>query len=173
MLLWNDVRFAFRQLRKSPGFTFTVILTLALCIGANTAIFSVIDAVFLRPLPYPQADRLAMVCSVYTRGGSSEDTDVSQDGTRWEMVRDHVPLLDAAPYSAGSGGVNLAVGREAQYVQQQRVAAGFFRVLGVAPAIGREFTRDEDVPNGPPVAILSYGLWQRLFQADSAAIGKT
>ncbi|MEO8027581.1 MAG: ABC transporter permease, partial [Bryobacteraceae bacterium] len=171
MPLWKDLRYATRQLRKSPGFALTVVLTLAFCIGANTAIFSIIDAVFLRPLPYPAADRLAMVCSVFSKG-TLEETQSSQDGTQWEMVRDHVPLLDAAPYSEGSGGVNLAVGNSAQYVQQQRVGAGFFRILGVPPAIGREFTREEDVPNGAPVVVLSHGLWQRLFQGDPAAIGR-
>jgi predicted permease len=172
MSLWNDTRFALRQLRKSPGFALIVVVTLALCIGANTAIFSIIDAVFLRPLPYPQADRLALVTTAFTRG-SLENARTSQDGASWELVRDHANLIDAAPYSEMIQGVNLAVGDSAQFVQQQRVGAGFFRVLGVAPAFGREFTREEDVPGGPALAVLSHALWQRLYHGDPTVIGRS
>src|ERR1017187_4891056 len=88
MALWSDLRFAFRQLRKAPGFTLIVIGTLALCIGVNTAIFSVLDAVLLRAAPYPEKDRLAVVVTA-TRGDGAEDIDTSQTGALFEAVRDH------------------------------------------------------------------------------------
>src|ERR1035438_9420068 len=98
MALWSDARFALRQLRKAPGFTLIVIGTLALCIGVNTAIFSVLDAVLLRGAPYPQPDRLAVVVTA-TRGGGAEDIDTSQTGALFEAVRDHVPGLDVAAHA--------------------------------------------------------------------------
>jgi predicted permease len=167
----GDVRFGLRMLRKNPAFALTAILTLALCIGANTAIFSVVDAVLFRQLPYPQPDRLAWI-STLQRSPQGESEETSVDGRTWEIIRDHVRSLDVAVYSGGSNGVNLAVsGTGAQYVQQQRVSAGFFRVLGVAPLIGREIQSEEDRPGGPAVAVLSYALWRRAFASDPALVG--
>ena len=147
-------------------------LTLALCIGANTAIYSVVDRVLLRPLPYPQPERLAQVITRFERGGGDQ---IGQTGGTWEALRAGVTSLDLATTSGGFGtiGVNLVVGQHAEYVAQQRVSAGFFHVLGVAPARGREFTADEDRPNGPAAAVLSHRLWLRLFNGDAAAIGRS
>src|ERR1035441_3924776 len=102
MSLWSDTRFALRQLRKNPAFTLIVIGTLALCIGVNTAVFSVLDAVLLRSAPYPGPDRLAMVVTAY-RGGGAEDIDTSQTGALYEAVRDHIPTLDVAAYAEPAG----------------------------------------------------------------------
>ncbi len=169
MLLWHDLRFAFRQLRKTPGFTAIVLATLGLCIGANTAVYSVLDAVLLRPAPYPQPERLAMVVTEWRRGGQ-QDVNTSQTGGQFEVVRDGVPELDVAA-SGGSNGANFASGGRLEYVRQQRVSAGFFRVLGVAPQVGREFTRAEDVAGGPALAVISHDFWQRIFLGDPAALG--
>ena len=169
--MWSDIRFAARQLRKAPAFAFTVVGTLALCLGANAAIYTVVDRLFLRPLPYPEASRLAMLVQVVEKGGISE-TDNSQTGQMWEIVRDHATFLDGAVYGMTSG-VNLAAGGRVEYVAQQRVSAGFFRVLGVLPQIGREFRRQEDVPGGPPLAILSHGLWKRDFFGEPGIVGRT
>ena len=167
MRVWLDLRYALRMLRRAPSFSTIIVLTLALCIGANTAIFSVIDATLLRPLPYPDPDRLAgIVTHGKHEGGEFDQSD--QTGATWEVIRDHATDIDAAAYSDGAGGVNFAAGGTAQYVQQQRVGAGFFRVLGVPPLIGREFTRDEDRPGGPAVVILSYHFWRRVFLRRSA-----
>src|SRR5947207_4592049 len=106
MALWNELRFSLRQLLKSPGFSLTVMATLALCIGVNTAIFSVLDAVLLRPIPYPEPDRLALLVTA-ARGQTSEETANSQTGSLYEAVRDHAAGLDCAAYS-GTGGVNFA-----------------------------------------------------------------
>lgn len=146
-------------------------LTLGLCVGANTAIFSVVDAALLRPLPYPQPDRLAHLVIRY-HGREGEDVETGQDGQMWEMVSRHAGALDCAALSGEASGVNLAAGEGPEYVQQQRVSAGYFRVLGVPPSLGREFSADEDRPGGPAVAVLGHGLWRRVFGADPKVIGR-
>jgi len=166
-----EIRYALRLLRRTPLVSGIIILTLALCIGANTAIFSVVDATLLRPLPYPEPGRLVQIAR-HVRAPGYEGDDTGEDGRTWEMVRDHAGLLDAAVYGSTSG-VNLAASGGVQFVQQESVGAGFFRVLGVQPMIGREFTREEDRPGGPAVTVLSHHLWKRIFNADPAAIGKS
>jgi hypothetical protein len=170
MSLWLDFRYALRMLRRSPSFSAIVILTLALCIGANTAIFSVIDATLLRQLPYPEPGRLAEIVLHFRYHGEESDQRYQTNAT-WELVRDHATDLDSAAYSSGTAGVNFATGGRAQYIQQQRVASGFFRVLGVPPMLGREFTRDEDRPGGLAVVVLSHHFWRRVFHEDPAIVG--
>lgn len=171
--LWRDVKYAVRVLRRTPAFTLTAIATLALVIGANTAVFSLADAILLRPLPYPHPDQLGML---EVEGKSTKGTShwESHDGTTWEVVRDGVSAVDVAVI-AGSFGhdVNLVVNNAALSVSQARVGSGYFHVLGVAPAFGREFTRDDDRPGGPAVCVLSYKLWQRVFAGDVGAIGQS
>jgi predicted permease len=171
MILWNNLAFAVRQLRKSPAFTITILATLALCIGANAAIYSIVDTLFLRPLPYPEPERLVML-GTSERKGAISHFDTGQDGSDWEIIRDHASLLDSAVYG-GADGVNLYTGNHVEYVQEQRVSENFFGVLGVRPLIGREFTRQEDVPGGPKLTVLSHGLWQRVFHGDSSIVGRT
>src|SRR5579863_6653805 len=120
MNLQLDMRYALRLLRRTPLVSGIIILTLALCIGANTAIFSVIDATLLRPLPYPEPDRLAGIVTHF-RYHAEEGDQRGQTGATWELVRDHATDLDAAVYSDGASGVNFASGGTAQFVQQQRV----------------------------------------------------
>ncbi|HEV3201753.1 MAG TPA: ABC transporter permease [Bryobacteraceae bacterium] len=171
MTLWRDVRIAFRQLRRSPGFTLVVLATLGLCIGVNTAIYSVLDAVLLRPAPYPQPDRLAMVTTEYWHNGG-EYTKTRQTGSLFEAVRDGAPDLDVAASSAGESGANFSAPGHLEYIRQQRVSAGYFGVLGVPPQYGREFLRTEDVAGGPAITVLSFDFWQRVFQANPAVLGK-
>jgi predicted permease len=170
MPLWNDCRFALRQLRKTPGFTLIVLGTLGLCIGANTAVYSVLDAVLLRPAPYPEAERLLLPALTWQYKGKS-GTVSAYNGAMFESVRSGAPYLDAAAYS-GSSGVNFSAGNRSEYVQQQRVSSGFFRVLGVAPRLGREFSESEDVPGGPPLVVLSDSFWRRAFQGDPGVLGR-
>src|SRR6267142_4590014 len=154
----RDFRYAVRVLVKSPVFAVTAILTLALCIGANTAIYTVVDRVLLRALPYPHPERLAMIVRHYQ--GISED-DVSQNGHTWVALRQGAAAsVDVAAIGLG-GNVNLVANGQAMSVVQQRVSAGYFRVLAVAPAVGREFTDDEDRPAGPAVAARRR-LWREL-----------
>jgi|HubBroStandDraft_3_1064219.scaffolds.fasta_scaffold16794_1 predicted permease len=167
----RNLRFALRQLRQDPVFAAAAILTLALAIGANTAIFSVVDAALLRPLPYPDPERLAEVSTV-VRGAGFEELHTAQDGGTWEVVRDQADKLDRAVFSAGASGANFALAGRAEHLQQQRVSAGFFRVLGVAPLLGREFSPEEDRAGGPAVVLLSHALWRRAFGADPRAVGR-
>jgi len=170
--LTRDVRFALRLMRRSPAFTATAVLTLALAIAINTAVFSVVDAVLLKPLPYPQPSKLALVTTTRRAAGAVE-TDHGQTGATWLAMHDRAATVDAAVYSTWPTGVNLTGSGQASYVQQQRVGAGFFTVLGVAPMIGREFTPDEDRPGGSPAAILSHALWRAMFNSDPAVINRT
>jgi predicted permease len=169
--LVRNVRYALRLFRRAPGFTAAAVATLALCIGANTAIFSVVDAVLLRPLPYPQPERLALVGMSQKYKGITRD-DNSFTGEGWFLVRDQARAFDAACYTGISSGANFSFGRSAEYVRQQRVGAGFFRVLGVAPLFGREFTPAEDRPGGPAIAVLSYGFWKRALHGDAGVLGR-
>ncbi len=143
-MLVDDLRLGCRQLIKSPGFSATAILTLALAIGANTAVFSLVDAVLLKPLPYPQPERLALVSLVVTRNGAIVNEGTSHSGAVWEAIRDQVDALDAAVLSGLSARVSMVANRVALPVAPQRVSASYFRVLGVAPAMGREFAAEED-----------------------------
>ncbi len=167
----RDLRFAARVLSKSPLFTVSAVLTLALCIGVNTAIYTVVDRVLLRPLPYPEPDRLVQIVTLFD--GRTGDDGAGQTGSTWEHLRDGVTSLDlAASASAFGSGVNMVAHGQAEYVRQERVSAGFFRVLGVTPLLGREFSLEEDRPNGPGAAILSDGVWRRTFGADPAIVGR-
>jgi predicted permease len=168
----HDLRYAFRLIRQNWGFSLTVIAILALCIGANTAVLAVVNGAMVRPLPYPQPERLAQVVLIFQHQGASE-TDDSHDGRTWEVIRDRVPSLDAAVYSDWATGVNLGVEGSGVYVRQQRVSAGFFRVLGVHPAMGREFTADEDRAGGPAAVMLSHALWHKYFHGDAGVIGRS
>ena len=167
----RDLRYAARVLRKSPTFTAAAVATLALCIGANTAIFSVVDAVLLRPLPYPQPERLFSVARHF-QGKGSEATRRICGAALGRRCATMPRYVDAAVFSDGSMGVNFAAGGRVEYVKQQRVSAGFFRVLGIAPLIGREFSADEDRPGGPAVTVLSYALWKRVFRGDPSIVGQ-
>jgi macrolide transport system ATP-binding/permease protein len=165
-----DLRYAIRRLRKSPGFLLVAVLTLALGIGANTAIFSVVNALMLRPPPYPKPDRLGALITHRNSPEGVEDDD-SADGDTYLLVRDQVPAVTAAAYGM-EGGVNLQAGSSVQYVQQLRVSSKYFDVLGIPPLFGRGFTPEEDRPNGPAVAVLSNSLWRTTFHSDPHIVGR-
>lgn len=169
--LIQDGKYAMRQLRRNPGFTATVIVTLALAIGANTAIFSIVNALMLKHLPYPEPDRMG---TIYTRvtGTRASDERHHIDGEQWELLRDNVPALISGLSSILDSGVNLQAGSNVQYVHEIRVSAHYLDVLGLEPAIGRNFTEDEDRPHGPQTVILSDRLWRGLFQADPRIVGQ-
>lgn len=168
----RNARFALRTLVRSPLYAGTFILTLALCIGIGTAVFSVVDAVLWRPLPYPSPEKLAHV-DLYDPAVGWEPGGTFLDGRSWERIRDEAAFLDRSVYSEWVRGVNLTTGATAAFVDQQRVGAEYFRTLGVPPLMGREFTPAEDVSDGPLVAILSHGLWAGTFQADPEILGTT
>jgi len=172
----RDLKYALRQLRRNPGFTLTVLLTLGFAIGANTAVFSMVNALLLRPLPYPQPERLGSLVSHYdgftSKGAAITEDDSSADGETWELVRDNVPAVISG-VTSGAAGVNLQAAANVRYVREQRVSAGYFEALGVRPMLGRSFTADEDRPNGAKVVVLSYEIWQTVLGSDTEALGKT
>ena len=161
-----DLRFASRRLRTSPGFAAVGVLTLALGIGASTAIFSAVNPILFAPLPYPQARRVVMVSDVGSDGGTIDVT----FGTFRELrarSRSFDALAVARPWQPTITGLT-----EPERLDGQRVSDAYFRVLGILPAIGRDFQTDDDQFRGPKVAILAHGLWQRRFSSDSAVIGR-
>jgi predicted permease len=168
--IFRDLRFAWKQLCKNPGFSVVVILTLALSIGANTAIFSVVDALLLRPLPYPEPQRLGSLMQRIS-GPANRTYPVSIDRDTWRQLHDNVPAVTAA-VASGTGGVNLETSGRAQYVHGQRISSGYFDVLGVRPMLGRTFTAAEDTAGGPSAVVLSYNLFKNTFDADPNIVGQ-
>ncbi len=167
----QNLKLAARQLRRDPGFTATVIFTLALSIGANTAIFSIVNALMLKNLPYARPERMG---TIYTRvtGPRASDERHHLNGEQWELLRDNVPALISAISSPRSSGVNLQAGPHVQYVKDGRVSARYFDVLAIQPVMGRNFSEDEDRPHGSNTAVLSYGLWHNLFGGDQNILGQ-
>src|SRR5580658_7323783 len=144
----RDVRFGFRQLIHNPGFTIAVVVTLALSIGANTAIFSIVNALMLKTLPYPQPERMGTIFRLVT-GGAPENGMHGITGDQWELLRNSVPSVTTAISSHGTNGVNLEAGRNVQYVHNGRISAQYLDLLGIRPILGRNFTDVEDRPQGP------------------------
>lgn len=166
--MFNDLRFAIRMLLKSPGFTVVVVITLALGIGANTATFSIIHAVLLRPLPYPDADRLVMVLD--SKPPQLPEFAVAP-GNYWYWQKHNSVFEELAAYNGTS--YNLAMADEPEHVQGGQVTAGFFKTLRVRPTLGRDFLPEEGEPGRDSVVILSHGLLQRRFAGQAGVIGKT
>jgi macrolide transport system ATP-binding/permease protein len=167
----QNLKFAIRQLLRNPGFAASVIITLALSIGANTAIFSFVNALMLKSLPYAHPDRLGAIFS-RVQGAESWDRRIPIGGEQWELLRDEVPSLISAVSSGIASGVNLQAGDRVQYLHAARISAHYLDVLGLQPAIGRNFTEAEDRAHGPKSAILSYRLWRDTFGADEGLLGK-
>jgi predicted permease len=156
---------------RNPAFTGTVILTLALSIGANTAIFSVVNALLLKSLPYSHPERMG---TIYTRvtGPIVSDDRHHLNGEQWELLRDNVPSLISAVSATGTSGVNLLADSQVQYLHAGRISAHYFDVLAIHPIIGRNFSDTEDGLHGPKAAILSHGLWRNIFGSDPNISGK-
>jgi putative ABC transport system permease protein len=167
--LIQDVSYGVRMLRKNPGFTVVAVLTLALGIGANTAIFSFVDQLLLRPLPFPEPDRLVAPCYPHTR---TPDVYSSVSFPDYVYYRDHSTTLSGlAAYSDLDAAFRL--GDQRLRLPGEIVSYNYFSVLGVSPFLGRWFLPDEDaVPGRNPVVVLGYGLWQQAFGSDPAAIGR-
>jgi hypothetical protein len=170
--LGQNLKFAARQLLRNPGFTVTVILTLALSIGANTAIFSIVNALMLKSLPYSHPERMG---TIYTRvtGVRSMDERHHLDGEQWELLRDNVPSLISAVSSSRTSGANLQTESHAQYLQAGRISAHYLDVLGVRPVAGRNFSEAEDRARGPKAATLSYNLWRNTFGSNPNILGQS
>lgn len=164
----QDLTYATRMLRKSPGFTITAVLTLALGIGLNTAIFSIVDAWVLRPLPYPNPGHLLTVWTAEPQhNGRSPSSAADLDDWRLQ----NTVFQEVCGWTSNL--FTLLRGGEPQQISGVRVNAEFFRMLGVAPQLGRDFRAEEDQPDAAPVALLSDGLWRDAFGGDPALVGKT
>ncbi|MGI8821200.1 MAG: ABC transporter permease [Chthoniobacterales bacterium] len=164
----NDLRFALRQLRKSPGFTLIAVLTLALGIGANTAIFSIIHAVLLRPLPYPAPER---IMALHETNGAQEFSIAFPDYLDWR--RDNTVFEHLAVSRTDSRNLSDIAGRDPERLSAAFVTANFFKVIGLSAQLGRTFSEEEDQVGGPQLTVISDRLWQRAFQRDPNVIGRT
>ena len=167
--LVRDVRFAARSLRRSPGFSLTVVLMLALGIGANTAVFSVVNSVLLKPLPYPAADRIVALRAAFLTRGESQALVTIANFRDW---RDRSSSFEAmASYRPGESSVTT--GATAEYGRTASVDAQFFRVFAVQPIIGRTFRPDEVGPNAPPQVLISHSYWQSRLGGDPRVLERT
>jgi putative ABC transport system permease protein len=164
--IWADLRFALRQMRRSPGFVATSILILALGIGASTAIFSAVNPILFQPLPYPQADRVITLWEMES-DGSPRNVNF---GT-FHGIAERSHSFQAIAAMKVWQPTMTAVDQPERF-EGQRVSAGYFRVLGLSPALGRDFQASDDVLRGPNVVILSDGLWRRRFAADQSIVGQ-
>src|SRR6266404_4860886 len=166
--LLNDLKHAFRMLRRSPGFTATAILALALGIGANTAIFSVVNAALLKPLPFPEADRIVQLMNSSPQGNFP-----GASVPKYNVWRGQNQVLqDIAAYDTGGPGINISGGDRPEQVKGIHVSYEFFHLFGAPVALGRTFTAEEDRPRGDRAVVLGNGLWQRRFGSDPSIVGK-
>ncbi|HEV2245682.1 MAG TPA: ABC transporter permease, partial [Terriglobia bacterium] len=176
--LLQDLRYGLRQLRRNPGFTTVAVLTLALGIGANTAIFSVVNAVVLRPLPYPHGDRLVWIAESIP--ALKAEIATGGDYVDWKdqnRTFDRIAAYDRGAQREGGPGesadFNLTGRGTPARVHGLSVSASFFATLGVEPQLGRAFTENADQPNGPHVAVLMHSFWQQYFGSDTRVLGQT
>ena len=165
--LLRDMRFAFRQLIKNPGFSFTAIAVLALGIGACVAVFAFVDAALIKPLPYADPQQLVHVTESDV---AAPKVNISYlDYLDWKRLNTVLSSMDV--FTGWDALLSTPTGTES--VPAERVSAGFFRTLGVAPTLGRGFLPGEDSLSGPNVVVISYGFWQRRFGARNDVIGQT
>src|ERR1017187_1193888 len=184
--LGQDVQYALRALRKTPGFTAVVVATLAVGLGMNTAVFSIVNAVMLRSLPYRQPDRLVSLWEEVTKPGeivnqNSSGRNLGGAGSRQRTtvgaanLADYRQVTDAFEELAGVAytQMNLTGNGSPERLTGERVTAGYFSTLGVTPAAGRSFTAEEDRPGSDAVAMISHDYWQRWLGGDTAVLGRT
>jgi len=167
-VLVQDVRYAVRSLRRTPSFTTAALVTLALGVGANAAIFSVVDAVLLRPLPYSRPDRIVQLVR-RTEGGEG----AGHTGLRYMFFRDHARSMEAVAAWRGLTGFNLSTGDQAEYVKALPVSKEFFSVFSARASYGETFSDIHDRAGGIDAVVLSHGLWMRMFGGNPAAVGST
>src|SRR5262249_40901070 len=166
--LWQDLRYGARMLLKNPGFTLIAVATLALGIGANTAIFSVVNGLLLRPLPYRDPERLAIIWT------HSPGANVAQDWPspgQFSAVKAKSDVFEALALAQGNSAV--LTGQDApERISVVQIASTVFPLLGVQPALGRVFLPEEDTPGKALTVVLTYGFWQRQFGGDPAVLGR-
>ena len=163
----QDLKYSFRTLRQQRAFTFAAVTALALGIAATTAVFSVVDAVLLRPFPYPDPDRIVVLMNTTPNGSGP-----AASPAKFAHWRQQTDVIENAAAIRG-GTENYTGGDVPEQVNAGQVSEAYFRLLGARPMLGRTFSPDEDRPNGPRVAVISYGWWTRRFASDPSIIGKT
>ena len=164
--LWHDLKHSLRSLFNNPGFTIAAVAALALGIGTNTAIFTVVNTVLLKPLAYPDADRIVQFLLT-----SPEGNDTSASPTNFNNWRGQTSAFqDVAAYDFGGPGFNLT-GDHPEQVRGIHVSEAYFRLFGAPFVLGRSFTSQEDSPNGGKVVVISYGLWLRRFGGNPNIVG--
>ncbi|HEV2447122.1 MAG TPA: ABC transporter permease, partial [Candidatus Sulfopaludibacter sp.] len=163
----QDLKHSLRLFRQSPGFTAAAVAALTLGIGANTAIFSVVNSVLLKPAPFPDPGRLVMFLNVFPQGSGSgaSPTKFNHWRAQTSVVHDVSAFLIAT--------VNLTGGAAPEQLNSAQVTADYFRLFGATTVLGRTFSQQEDLPNGPKVVVLSNGFWRRRYAADPQIVGKT
>src|SRR5579871_6728884 len=167
--LFHDLNFAIRMLLKKPGFTVVALITLALGIGANTSIFSVVNTVLLQPLPYDHPEKIMQIWEANLRTGEKDSSISSYNITDWQQRNKSFDCI--AAYKGSN--LSLTGGDLAERIIGYSVSADFFKALGISAAIGRTFTADEDKPGNNHVVVLGYGLWQRRFGSDEKIVGQS
>ncbi len=163
--LWQDIRYAGRVLWKNPGFTVVATLSLALGIGVNTAVFTVVNAVLLRALPYPQPEQIVRIGHPEAGGGAVTIPE-------YDFWKEHNTVFSSVAGDRGTGEQRLVIGTGSDWIKTMIITADFFRTLGVNPALGREFNSAETHAGGPRAIVLSDSLWRRSFGADPEVLGR-
>jgi hypothetical protein len=166
--LWNDIKHSLHMFIKNPAFTFAALGALALGIGANTAIFTVVNTVLLKPLTYPDPDRIVMF-----ENTSPDGSGTSSSPTNFQSWQSQTSVFqDVSAYDFGGPGFNLT-GTQPEQIHGIHVSKSYFTLFGAPVMMGRTFTEQEDSPNGGKVAVISYGLWKRKFGSNSGIVGTT
>ena len=171
--LWRDLRYSARTLRRAPGFTLIAILVMALGIGANVALFTVVRGILLKPLPFPDPDRLLMLYESGLLGTSPASTNVVAGGVYAEWKKENRSFSRLALVQNGQDNLSATGGELPEKVDSAECTWDLFRTLGVPPALGRDFTAADDSPAANGTVILSWSLWKRRFGADPAIVGKS
>jgi len=167
--LLQDLRFALRVYSKNKSFTLIAVLALSIGIGSNIAVFTVANALLLRPLPYPDSERLVQIGRSLKEGPS-----YTMSYARFRFFEQNNRTLESlAAYDVVGSSLNVALGDTPELLQSNRVTANFFRVLGINPMQGRSFTPDDDKPGAAPIAVISHTAWSRLFNNDASVIGRS
>src|SRR5271165_2672796 len=170
--MWQDIQYALRTFAKNPVFTLVAVITIALGVGPNSVIFSIINAVILRPLPYRDSDRIVMLWETNPKRGFSMMPVSGSDFSDWK--RDSKSFLDMAPaFTISEFGFNVTAGGEPERAQGGQASSNFFNVLGVEPMLGRSFLPEEDRPGGRPVVVVSESFWTRRFGRSPSIIGRS
>ncbi len=170
-MIFHDIRYALRTLARNPGFTVIAVLALALGIGPNSAVFSIVSAVLLRPLPIREPERVVTMWETLKPRGLGQIPVSSNDYPDWKAQSRSFESI-AAAYAMPECGYNVVASGEPERVPGGNASAEFVEVMGFKPVLGRTFSAGEDRPGGPPAALVSYNFWQRRLNGDPAAVGR-